>query len=118
MRSFRIESKRFDLSKEGDGIDSVSLFEAGRITRHSVFMGKDGAQWLGKCIEENIRREDEKAFIRTFRERDKGYVIRRFANKNGRYLELSDYGRGGCKGRLAIPEGQKQSGWRGFNKEL
>ena len=118
MRSFRIESKRFDLIKEGDGIDSVSLFEAGRITRHSVFMGKDGARWLGKCIEENIRREDEKAFIRTFRESDKGYVIHRFTNKNGRYLELSDYGRGGCKGRLAIPEGQKQSGWRGFNKEL
>jgi hypothetical protein len=37
---------------------------------------------------------------------------------HGRYLEVTDYGRGGCKGRLAIPEGQNQSGWRGFNKEL
>ena len=118
VRSFRIESKRFDLIREGDGIDSVSLFESGRFTRHSVFMGKDRARWLGKCIEENVVRETEQAFVRTFRESDKGYVIRQFTNKNGCYLELIDYGRGGCKGRLAIPEGQKQSGWRGFNKEL
>ena len=118
VRSFRIESKRFDLIREGDGIVSVSLFESGRFMGHSVFMGKNGAQWLGKCIEENVVRETKQAFIRTFRESDKGYVIRRFINKNGCYLELTDYGRGGCKGRLAIPEGQKQSGWRGFNKEL
>ena len=118
VRSFHIESKRFDLIREGDGIDSVSLFESGRFTRHSVFMGKDRARWLGKCIEENVVRETEQAFVRTFRGSDKGYVIRQFTNKNGCYLELIDYGRGGCKGRLAIPEGQKQSGWRGFNKEL
>jgi hypothetical protein len=43
VRSFRIESKRFDLSKEGDGIDSGSLFESGRYKRHSVSMGKKGA---------------------------------------------------------------------------
>jgi hypothetical protein len=118
IRSFRIEYKRFDLSKEGDGIDSVSLFESGRYMRHSVSMGKKGARWLGKCIEENIARETEQAFIRTFRESDKGYVIQRFNNKHGRYLEITEYGQGGCKGRLAIPEGQSQSGWRGFNKEL
>jgi hypothetical protein len=118
VRSFRIESNRFDLIREGDSIDSVSLFESGRHKRHSVCMGKEGAQWLGQCIEENIVRETEHAFIRTFRESDKGYVIRRFTNKYGRYLEITDYGRGGCKGRLAIPEGQKQSGLRGFHKEL
>ena len=43
-------------------------------------------------------RETEQAFICTFRESDKGYVIRRFTNKYGRYLEITDYGRGGCKG--------------------
>jgi hypothetical protein len=118
VRSFRIEYKRFDLIREGDGIDSVSLIESGRYMRHLVFMGKEGARWLGKRIEENVARETEPAFIRTFKESDKGYVIRRFTNKHGRYLELTDYGRGGCKGRLAIPEGQNQSGWQGFNKEL
>ena len=118
VRSFRIESKRFDFIREGDGIDSVSLIESGHYMRHSVSMGKEGARWLRKCIEENIAREMEKAFIHTFRESDKGYVIRRFNKLHGRYLEVTDYGRGGCKGRLAIPEGQNQSGWRGFNKEL
>uniref|UniRef100_A0A2N9FXG6 Uncharacterized protein n=1 Tax=Fagus sylvatica TaxID=28930 RepID=A0A2N9FXG6_FAGSY len=118
VRSFRIEFKRFDLIREGDGIDLVSLIESGRYMRHSVSMGKEGARWLAKCIEVNIARETERAFIRMFKEGDKGYVIRRFTNTNGRYLELTNYGRGGCKGRLAIPEGQNQSGWRGFNKEL
>jgi hypothetical protein len=118
VRSFRIEFKRFDLIREGDGIDLVSLIESGRYMRHSISMGKEGAQWLAKCIEENIARETERAFNRTFKEGNKGYVICKFTNKNGRYLKLTDYDRGSCKGRLAIPEGQNQSGWRGFNKEL
>ncbi len=75
VRSFCIEFKRFDLVKEGDGINSVSLFESGRYMRHSVSMGQKGARWLGKCIEENVARASEQAFIRTFRESDKGYVI-------------------------------------------
>ena len=98
VRSFRIESKRFDLIREGNGVDAVSLLEIGRYMRHLVTMGKEGARWLRKCIEENIVRETENAFVRTFREQDKGYVIRRFENKCGRYLEIADYGRGGCKG--------------------
>lgn len=79
-----------------------------------VFMGIEGAQWLGQCIEENIIREEEKTFIRTFQENDTVYVIRRFTNSYRWYLELTEYGRNGCKGRLVIPEGRKQSGWRGF----
>ena len=114
VRSFRIESKRFDLIREGDGLDVVSLLESRRYMRHLVTMGKEGARWLGKCIEENIVRETEQAFVRMFSEQDKGYVIHRFENKRGRYLEIADYGRGGCKGRVDILEGQKQNGWRGF----
>ena len=68
VRSFRIESKRFDLIREGDGVDVVSFLESGRYMRHSVTMGKGGARWLGKCIAENIVRETEQAFVRTFRE--------------------------------------------------
>jgi hypothetical protein len=31
---------------------------------------------------------------------------------------VTECGRGGHRGRIVIPEGQKQSGWRGFFKEL
>jgi hypothetical protein len=31
---------------------------------------------------------------------------------------VTDYGKGRCRGWLVIPKGQKQSGWKGFGKEL
>jgi hypothetical protein len=65
VRSFRIESKRFDLIREGDGLDSVSLIESRRYKRHSVSMGKEGARWLRRCIEENIReKQSRRSFVR------------------------------------------------------
>uniref|UniRef100_A0A2N9HSR5 Reverse transcriptase domain-containing protein n=1 Tax=Fagus sylvatica TaxID=28930 RepID=A0A2N9HSR5_FAGSY len=79
VRSFRIESKRFDLIREGDGLDSVSLIESRAIQETFGIYGQGRSPMVEK---------------------------------------VTDYGRGGCKGRLAIPEGQNQSGWRGFNKEL
>ena len=44
--------------------------------------------------------------------------MRRYNNKHGRYLEATEYGKGGCSGKIVILEGQKLSGWRGFNTEL
>ena len=118
-RSFYIESKRYDFfMEEGKGPSSVKLFERGKYRLNSVFTGKEGARWLERGIEENIVREEAPAFVRTFREHDKGYVMRRDNNKHGRYLEVTEYGRGGCKGKIIIPEGPKLGGWRGFNAEL
>jgi hypothetical protein len=118
-RSFYIESKRYDFVVEGGrGPSSVKLFERGHHRMNSVFTGKEGARWLARAIEENIVREEAPAFVRTFREHDKGYVIRRYNNKHGRYLEITEYGRGGCKGKIIIPEGPKLGGWRGFKAEL
>uniref|UniRef100_A0A2N9FIH8 Reverse transcriptase zinc-binding domain-containing protein n=1 Tax=Fagus sylvatica TaxID=28930 RepID=A0A2N9FIH8_FAGSY len=87
-RSFRIESKRFDLSLNG------------------------------QCVEENIVREKDQAFVRTHGENRKTYVSQRCSNDHGRYLDIAECGRGGSRGRVVIPEGRKQSGWRGFGKEL
>jgi hypothetical protein len=118
-RSFYIESKRYDFFVEGGkGPSSVKLFERGQYRMNSVFTGKEGARWLERVIEENIVREEAPAFVRTFREHDKGYVMRRYNNKHGRYLEVTEYGKGGCKGKIIIPEEPKLGGWRGFNAEL
>ena len=45
-------------------------------------------------------------------------MSRRCSNDHGRYLEFTECGRGSSRGRVVIPEGRKQSGWRGFGKEL
>jgi hypothetical protein len=115
-RSFWIESKRFDLTWEERG--QVKFTEIGKHHRCDIFTGREGAIWLGRCVEENITREREQAFIRTRGEHNKTYVIRRYNNNYGRYVEVTECGRGGRRGRIIIPEGQKQSGWRGFVKEL
>uniref|UniRef100_A0A2N9I786 Reverse transcriptase domain-containing protein n=1 Tax=Fagus sylvatica TaxID=28930 RepID=A0A2N9I786_FAGSY len=119
-RSFWIESKRFDLTWEGRG--QVKFTEIGKHHRCDIFTGIEGAIWLGRCVEENITREREQAFIRTrgdfirtreTREHNKTYVIRRYNNNMGgmyygRYVEVTECGRGGRRGRIIIPEGQKQ----------
>jgi hypothetical protein len=117
-RSFRIESKRFDLVLGEKGPNHVKFTEIGKHHRCDIFTGKEGAIWLGRCVEENITREKEQAFIRTRGEYNKTYVIRRFGNIHGRYVEVTECGRGVSRGRIIIPEGQNQSGWRGFVKEL
>ncbi len=81
-------------------------------------MSKDGARWLGHCVEENVVREGEKAFVRTLWEHDKTFVSRRYSNKYDRYIEVLECGWGGSRERIVIPEGQKLNGWKGFSMEL
>jgi hypothetical protein len=117
-RSFHIESKRFDLSLNGTGSKQVQISESGQKHVRNIYLGLAGAKWIGQCVEENIVREKDQAFIRTRAENGKTYVSRRCSNDHGRYLEFTECGRGGSRGRVVIPEGRKQSGWRGFGKEL
>jgi hypothetical protein len=58
-------------------------------------------------MDENIVREGERAFIRTLREHGKTFIIRRYSNRFGRYIELLECGMGGGKERIVIPEGQQ-----------
>ena len=118
IRSFRIEAKRFDISLEVGNTKQVKIKESGKQHVNSVYLSKDGVRWLSKCVEEHVTREGEPSFLRTYRENDQGYVISRNGNNYGRFVELLAYGKGGLQGRLVIPEGQKQSGWRGFVSEL
>ena len=91
-----------------------------RITFHRsmIFISKDGARWLGRCVEENVVREGEKAFVRTLREHDKTFVSRRYSNKYSKYIEVLECGRDSSRERIVILEGQKLNGWKGFSMEL
>jgi hypothetical protein len=117
-RSFRIESKRFDLVLGYVGRNQVRMSERSTFHRSMIYMSRDGARWLGRCVEENVVREGEKAFVRTLREHDKTFVSRRYSNKYGRYIEVLECGRGGSREWLVIPEGHKLNGWKGFSMEL
>ena len=118
QRSFRIEAKRFDISLEDGNPVQVKIKESGKRHLCSVHLSKDGARWLAKGVEENITREGDPSFLRTYRENDQGFVFCRQGNEYGRFVELMMYGKGGVQGRLVIPEGKQQGGWRGFLAEL
>ena len=62
-------------------------------------------------MEENIIREKDQAFIRTRGEHNRTYVIRRYSNLHGRYVEVTECGRGGSRGKIIILEGQNQNEW-------
>jgi hypothetical protein len=117
-RSFHIESKRFDLVLGYVGRNQFRMSERSTYHRSMIYMSKEGARWLGRCVEENVVREGEKAFVRTLREHDKTFVCRRYSNKYGRYIEVLECGRGGSRERIVIPEGYKLNGWKGFSMEL
>jgi hypothetical protein len=106
-RSFRIEAKRFDIEWEGRGASQIKFSESGKHHQCTVLMGKGGARWLGRCLAENITREKERAFVHTFLENGKTYVNRRESNSFGRFIDVTECGRGGRRGRIVIPEGQK-----------
>ncbi len=116
--SFRIEAKRFDISLEAGNAKQVKIKESGKQHVYSVYMSKEGVRWLSKCVEEHATREAEPSFLCTYRENNLGFVISRNGNNYGRFVELLVYSKGGLKGRLVIPEGQKQSGWWGFISKL
>ncbi len=62
-RIFRIEMKQFDLVLEDGGSSQVKCSEKGKYHWCTVIMGMEGARWLGRCVEENVFKEGEKAFI-------------------------------------------------------
>ena len=102
QRSFRIEAKRFDITLEDGGPVQVKIKESGKRHLCAVYLSKDGARWLAKGVEENIMREGDPSFLRTYHENDQGFVICCHGNDYGCFVELMVYGKGGVKGCLVI----------------
>ena len=103
-RSFCIEAKRFDIELEVRGPYQVKFSKSGKHHQFLVLMGKEGARWLSRCLVENITREKEKAFVHTFLENGKTYVNHRESNSYGRFIDVTECGRGGHRGRVVIPK--------------
>uniref|UniRef100_A0A2N9G614 Uncharacterized protein n=1 Tax=Fagus sylvatica TaxID=28930 RepID=A0A2N9G614_FAGSY len=67
------KAKRFDLSLNGTGSKQVQISESGQKHVRNIYLGLAGAKWIGQCVEENIVREKDQAFIRTRAENGKTY---------------------------------------------
>jgi hypothetical protein len=115
-RSFTFEAKTFRLSAK----DGYPLF---RLERRKGFVGyiftsNQCSSWLVDTVEAAILSQVKEEFAKSFREGDKVTMVHRGGNKAGRFLEVSVFAEGGCKGVIWFPEGRYGRGWRRFAGEL
>ena len=114
FRSFFLESKFFQLVvEEGGRFFSLRIFERSRYFMKLVFMGKNGAQWLMKSIEQIVVGISLKNFY-TFREGDLAYTLQCSSNSFGMFLLLTEFKVSGSRRSIFIPEGRVKNGWRVF----
>jgi hypothetical protein len=118
-RHFFIESKAFEFKVDhGGGAFIVRLYERGKDTLRSVFMGKESAITLLAALEELGTLKNTGTFVRTIREGETVFIAQRCSNTKGRYVSLQAIHKGGRRGQIIIPEGRNGGGWRGFALEL
>jgi hypothetical protein len=116
---FFIESKAFELKADhGGGAFTVRIYERGQDTLRSVFMGKESAKTLLATFEELASSKHSGNFVRTIREGETVFIVKRCTNSKGRYVSIQAIHRGGKRSSIIIPEGRNCSGWQGFGKEL
>ncbi len=116
---FFIESKAFEFTVDhGGGVFIVRLYERGKDTLCSVFMGKGSAITLLAALEELVSMKNTGNFVRTIREGETVFIAQRCSNAKGRFVSLKAIHKGGRRGQIIILKGQNCSGWRGFASEL
>jgi hypothetical protein len=107
---FYVEAKSFEFrSAIGDG--SVRLAERSRGLFRAVHLSRLSIGWFVSSMEALRVEGDTKEFCRTFRVGTTVHILHRRGNQHGRFLELSEYGDGGRRSFVILPEGRKGSGW-------
>jgi hypothetical protein len=67
--------------------------------------------WLMQAVERLSKGEENNDKWRTFQMGSTIYVVLRRNNKHGQFIELSEYGGGGRRSYVVIPEGSNGKGW-------
>ena len=116
---FFVESKSFEFSvEEGGMFYQLRIYERGRDSLRSIFMGRGSAKRLLFYVEELISGQSSGQFARSCREGDKCFILQLGSNSHGAFLLISELTHGRRKGSIVVPEGKTGSGWRGFGLHL
>ena len=112
---FNVESKSFEFCvEEGGSFFSLRIFERGRYSLRSVFMGKECAKRLLSLLEDFISSKRTGHFARTVRDGETVFILQLGYNAHGYFLMISEFLRGRRIGFIVVPEGKLGCGWRGF----
>ena len=116
---FFVESKSFEFFvEEGGTFFSLHIFERGRNSLRSVFMGKECAKRLLSLLEDFISTTPPGHFARTVRDGETVFILQLGYNAHGSFLMISEFLRSRRKGFIVVPEGNLGCGWRGFGFHL
>ena len=102
------------LLKKGVLFFLLCIFERGRDSLRSMFLGKESAKRLFSIMENFIYSESLGHFARTVREGETVFILQSGSNAHGSFLMIFELLHGCRKGFLVIPEGRMGNGWRGF----
>jgi hypothetical protein len=104
-----VDSKSFEFRSEVSG--GVRLAERSRHLFRAVILGWSSLVWLMQAVERLSKGEEDNDKWKTFRMGSTVYVVLRRKNKHGQFIELSEYGGGGRRSYVVIPEGSDGKGW-------
>jgi hypothetical protein len=90
-----------------EGVSVLRVFERSRGFMRSISMGKVIVQWLLAIMEELLKAEAIKEFLKSSIVGSKAYIVQRSANRFGHYLVVKEYGSGGRHDSIVIPEGRE-----------
>jgi hypothetical protein len=108
---FYVESKSYEL-RYGDGNHYVKFTEWGKANLSTVVMGTTRLIWLSKMMNELVLETTGISACRDHLASDSVMFLQKQMNKYGKYMEITEFGRGGRRGFIVIPEGRECQGWR------
>jgi hypothetical protein len=91
---FYVESKSYEL-RLGDGSWNIKLTEWGRLYLSTVFMGEVRLVWFLKMMNELVLEMTGIGACRDHRMGGSVMFLQKRMNKYGKFLEITEYGRGG-----------------------
>lgn len=117
QKSFKaivIESKLFSLAKDGGGL--VITEESWRV-KSRLSLGPSTVHWLAKALID-CSKEVKHGLFTSIREGSQSFLAQRCSNGRGRYIVVVEYGSGGRRNSVIVPEEKDGSGWRKMREAL
>jgi hypothetical protein len=103
---FYVESKSYELWA-GNGNQNIKLTEWVRVNLSTVVMGVTRLVWLLKMMNELVQEAVGIGACRDHRMGDSVIFLQKMMNKYGKFMEITEYGRGGRRSFVVIPEGRE-----------
>lgn len=108
---FYVEAKSFEFRSDVCVGDGIRLAEWNKGLFRAVFLNMLSVGWFRRSMEELKQGGEIRDFCRTFRVGSTVFILQRRGNVHGRFLELSEYGYGGRRTSVILPEGREGNGW-------